>query len=324
MPDPSGYSTDRVLAALLLALDEGVLVFDDQGVCRAANRRAAEIFGLDAAAVVGLARADLLARAAAVAAAPDALAPLALSGERTVVDPIALLRPSPRTVVWTSVPAGDRGRLDLIRDVTRERRAEAVSEDLTRRLEMESTHDDLTGLANLRRFDEECQREHRRAQREWISYAVARVDVDGMGGINERLGRAVGDELLKRIGDELKSSRREYDVVARWKDDEFVILLPRADLRALSRVLRRALDRVHAGAREVVPGVTVCVGAAIWTPPSAEGPADILRRAGDALAAARAKGPGKVDADLGTVEWKSDDSDGVGGEEDIPGPARDD
>ena len=118
MPDPSGYSTDRVLAALLLALDEGVLVFDDQGVCRAANRRAAEIFGLDAAAVVGLARADLLARAAAVAAAPDALAPLALSGERTVVDPIALMRPSPRTVVWTSVPAGDRGRLDLIRDVT--------------------------------------------------------------------------------------------------------------------------------------------------------------------------------------------------------------
>ncbi len=231
-----------------------------------------------------------------------------------MVDPIELLRPFPRTVVWTSVPlpvggAGAQGRLNLIRDVTRERRAEAAGEELTRRLEMEATLDNLTGLANVKRFEEECLREHRRAQREWISYAVARLDVDGMGAINERLGRPAGDELLKRIGDELRSSRREYDVVARWRDDEFVLLLPRADLRALSRVLRRALNRVHAGARELVPGVTLCVGAAIWTPPSAEGPADILRRAGAALAAARAKGTGKVEADLGAGGWKGDDAD---------------
>ena len=314
MPDPSGYPTAPMLDALLLALDEGALFFDAQGVCRAANRRAAEIFGLDAATVVGLARGDLLARAAAAAEVPEVLAPLGSSGasgaasgaERTVVDPIALLRPTPRTVVWTSVPAGDGGRLDLLRDVTRERRAEASAEALTRRLEMESTLDDLTGLVNVKRFEEECLREHRRAQREWISYAVARIDVDGMGAINERLGRAVGDALLKRIGDELGSSRREYDVVARLKGDEFVVLLPRADLRALSRVLRRALDQVHAAARGLVPDVTVCVGAAIWTPPSAEGPADVLRHAGDALAAARAKGAGKVEADLGSGGWKGD------------------
>jgi diguanylate cyclase (GGDEF)-like protein len=307
MPDPSGYSTDGVLDALLLALDEGVLFFDAQGTCRAANRRAAQLFGLDAAVLVGLARADLLARAAGAAASPEVITSRALSDERTVVDPIELLRPFPRTVVWTSVPIGDRGRVEIIRDVTRERRAETASEALNRRLEMESTHDDLTGLANVKRFEEECLREHRRAQREWISYAVARVDVDGMGALNARLGRAAGDELLKRVGDELGSSRREYDVVARWRDDEFVVLLPRADLRALSRVLRRALAQVHAGAGQLVPGVTVCVGAAIWTPPSAEGPAEILRRAGDALAAARAKGPGNVEADLGAGGWKGDD-----------------
>jgi diguanylate cyclase (GGDEF)-like protein len=205
------------------------------------------------------------------------------------------------------VPIPAAGRLDLIRDVTRERRAEAVIDDLNRRLDMETTHDDLTGLTNRKRFDEDILREHRRAQREWISYAVARIDVDGMTGINERLGHDTGDDLLKRIGEDLRVARREYDVVSRWKDDEFVILLPRADASVLGRILKRALDTLHSGARNVVPGVTVSVGAAIWAPPSAVGPADILRRAGSALAAARARGPGKVEVDLGSSEWKGDD-----------------
>lgn len=295
-----------------MALDEGALVFDDQGICRAAGRRTAELLGVEASALLGMARATLLGRVAAAAQSPATLAPLNTSrgDPRMVVDPIVLLGPVPRTVVWTSVPiedegaeSGGGGRLDLIRDVTRERRAEAAIEELSRRLEAESTLDDLTGLSNRRRFEEECLREHRRAQREWVSYAVARVDVDGMAGINERLGHEVGDALLKRISDDLRSSRREYDVVARWKDDELVVLLPRVDARALGRILRRALDTVHAGARAVVPGATVCVGAAIWTPPSADGPADILRHAGDALAAARARGPGSVEAVLGNSEW---------------------
>ena len=313
MPDAPGYSTDHVLAALLLSLDEGALIFDDQAICRAAGRRAGEIFGLDPSAVVGLSRTDLLGRAAAAAEAPEVLGPLAaeaLSSERTVVDPIALVRPSHRTVVWTSVPVAAGGRLDLIRDVTRERRAEATIEMLGRRLEMESTHDDLTGLTNRRRFEEECAREHRRAQREWISYAIARFDVDGMGEINQRLGYEVGSELLKHIGEALRSNRREYDVVARWKDDEFMVLLPRADMSVLRSVLRRARDGVHAKGRELVPELTVSVGAAVWTPPSAEGPPDIVLRAESALAAARARGKGKIDIDQSSAAWKADDGDG--------------
>jgi diguanylate cyclase (GGDEF)-like protein len=328
MPDDSGYSADGALAALLLGLDEGALVFDARGACRAASRRAAEILGLDPAVLMTVLRADLLGRVANATDAPAVLAPLDTSsasrgaGERTVVDPIVLARPVtldaapaprsgrfPRTIVWTSVPNG-AGRLDVIRDVTRERRAETAVDELTRRLEIESTIDDLTGLVNRRRFDEECLREHRRAQREWICYAVACVDIDGMGAINDRAGHEVGDALLKRIGEELRSSRREYDVVARLRDDEFVLLLPRADARAVGSVLRRALESVHLGGRALVPEMSVCVGAAIWMPPSAEGPADILRRADAALAAARARGAGKVEIDLGSNDWPGGDADG--------------
>jgi hypothetical protein len=44
-------------------------------------------------------------------------------------------------------------------------------------------------LGNLRRFEEECEREHRRAQRVWDSYAVARVDIEGMTAFNAQHGR---------------------------------------------------------------------------------------------------------------------------------------
>jgi diguanylate cyclase (GGDEF)-like protein len=330
MPDASGPSADSVLAALLQALDEGALVFDATGVCRAVGRRAADVLGVEVAAILGVSRPDFLGAVANATDHPDVLAPLDQgvagpdSGERTVVEPIDLARPIalgppraprsghyPRTLAWTSVPlAGTaeapQGRLDLIRDVTRERRAERTVEELSRRLETESTTDDVTGLVNRRRFDEECLREHRRAQREWVTYAIASIDVDGMTEINERDGRARGDALLRRIGEELRASRREYDVVARGEHDTFVILLPRADARALGSVLRRAIESVHAAGRAIAPGMSVCVGAAIWTPPSAEGPGDILRRAESALATARARGQGKVEVDLGASEWKDE------------------
>ncbi|MFT3770660.1 MAG: GGDEF domain-containing protein [Minicystis sp.] len=308
MPEVPGYSADSAILALLEALDEGVLVFDDQGRCRAAGRRAAEIFGLDASSLLGLARASVLERFAASVAAPESLAPLA-ADERTVVDPIDVARPHARTVVWTSIPFAG-GRLDVIRDVTRERRAEVKADDLARRLELESTLDDLTGLTNRRRFEEDCGREHRRAQREWVTYAVARVDVDGMGKVNAAHGIPAGDELLRRIGEELRASRREYDVVARWKDDEFVLLLPRADAASVGKVLQRAIDNVHEKARAIAPGASVSVGAAVWSPPSAEGPADVIRRAGDALARARAKGTGRVEIDVAAGEWQGDMGDG--------------
>lgn len=314
MPVPPGWTPDRALDALLEALDEGVLVFDEAERCRAAGRRVGEILGVDPRALIGHARGAILERVAAISPNPAAVMALvgeALPSESTVADPIVISAPHPCILVWTSTPVVDAahgvGRVDVLRDVTRERRAERAHDEMARRLEQVSTLDDLTGLVNQRRFDEECQREHRRAQREWVSYAVARFDVDGMAAINERLGRAMGDELLRRLGEELKSARREYDVVGRWMDDEFIVLLPRADARAAKRVVKRALAGFQEKGREIAPGMTACVGVAVWTPPSGDGPNEITVRAGEALATARAKGVGALHLDAGFGEWKDDD-----------------
>src|SRR5205823_6524668 len=107
-----------------------------------------------------------------------------------------------------------------------ERGAARATEAMAKRLEEVSTIDDLTGLANRRRFDHETDREHRRAQRAWAPYAIARLDVDGMHAINELRGHAIGDKILCCIADELRSARREYDLVARYGPDEFILLLP--------------------------------------------------------------------------------------------------
>jgi diguanylate cyclase (GGDEF)-like protein len=312
-----GWSPERALFALIDALDEGALIFDENLRCRLAGRRAAELLGTDPRELVGISRQELLDRVRVASGTPDAVRALedeALPNESTVADPIELLRPLVRTVVWTSIPMvkGLRamGRIDILRDVTRERRAEEAHDAVSRRLVQLSPHDELTGLLNRRRFLEECQREHRRAQRTWASYAMVRVNVDAMAQINDAFGLGVGDELLRRVGEELRATRREYDVVARWEADEFIMLLPGADARAARQVLLRTLIDIHGKGADVVPGMTVCAGAAIWTPPSGEIPTDIIERAGRALDSARVLGPGQVEVDAGVGEWKDEMDEG--------------
>src|SRR5262249_51023711 len=155
----------RAMLALLDALDEGVLVFERGARLARAGRGIAVIFGIDPRALAGLSRREVLERLLAASGAPPAalaeLADDALAHESTAVDPIELVRPHARVVVWTSVPIPEGGRIDIVRDVTRERSAERASEVLTRRLEEVTTVDDLTGLVNRRGFEKEIDREHR-------------------------------------------------------------------------------------------------------------------------------------------------------------------
>ena len=310
------WSHAAALEALLATLDEGVVVYDERLRCRAAGRRIRELFGLDPTSLVGQPRTEVVRRMAAASDVPFAILSSvgndALSHESTVADPLELHRPRLRTVAWTSVPiasgAEGVGRIDIVRDVTKERGADRAIEEMTKRLQEVSTVDPVTGLANRRRFEQESEREHRRAQRAWDSYAIVIFDVDGMRQVNTVHGEAIGDELLKRIGEDLRTARREYDVVARWGEDEFVVLLPGADAVAAKTVVKRAVSGLKDKTFDLVGGlqVTVCAGAAVWIPPSGEAAEDIIRRAGAALDTARGKGPGSIEIDGGLGQWKDD------------------
>jgi diguanylate cyclase (GGDEF)-like protein len=297
------------LKALLEALDEAALVFDQTNRCRGAGSRVAALLGIDPRDAQNQLRDDLLGRVSLASPRAEvilaSLQEASAKGERLIIDPLELAAPAPRVVCWKSAPImqGNAvvGWVDVVRDVTREREAD----EMAQRLDRESMVDPLTGLANRRRFEQECNREHRRSQRAWESYALMRFDIDGMAAINQAVGRNGGDELLCRFAAAIGLERRQYDMVARWENDEFAVLLPGVNLESARVVLERAVASIYA--QSIGPQglpVTFSAAAAVWAPPSAETADDVLHRVGAALRAARSRGVGTVQIDPGPAQWK--------------------
>lgn len=310
MSDQGASPTERALAALLELLDHGALLFQgDDLVCTRATSHAATLLGVAPGAILGRRRADLLAATVtgdeASARALQALSAVGPGEKRR--EAVTLQSTPPRFVDWATAPAGQGARVDVLVDRTTER---ALREELARvQAKMAETAlvDEVTGLSNRRHFEAEMDREHRRSQRAWASYAIARIDVDGMGKLTEELGRDGADTLLRRVGEELKAARREYDLVARWDDDELIVLLPGIDVHAVSGVLSRSLGQMRDAGREVAGrDVTFCTGVALWIPPSIENAGDIVTRAGTALQAAKLMGAGSMEVDATLVEWRDD------------------
>ena len=99
--------------------------------------------------------------------------------------------------------------------------------------------DSLTGMPNRRAFHAELERETERCRRYRQPFSIAYLDVDQFKQVNDRLGHAAGDALLKRVAMALQSSVRKVDLVARLGGDEFALLLPGADAIGAGVVIRR-------------------------------------------------------------------------------------
>ncbi|WP_448549649.1 EAL domain-containing protein [Thalassotalea fusca] len=87
-----------------------------------------------------------------------------------------------------------------------------------------ANHDELTGLANRNHFHSRLLESIARAKRSSQKVALYFLDLDRFKLINDSLGHAMGDKLLKKIAQRLTSIMREHDVVARLGGDEFIIL----------------------------------------------------------------------------------------------------
>jgi diguanylate cyclase (GGDEF)-like protein/PAS domain S-box-containing protein len=109
--------------------------------------------------------------------------------------------------------------------------AAIIARDTTERVRYEerlrhmADHDQLTGLFNRRRFDEQLKRELARAGRYAENSAVLSIDVDNFKGINDSAGHAAGDAVLCHVARVLAERSRATDVVARLGGDEFAVLL---------------------------------------------------------------------------------------------------
>jgi diguanylate cyclase (GGDEF)-like protein len=97
----------------------------------------------------------------------------------------------------------------------------------------------LTALPNTRSFLESAGHEIARSRRSGTPLTLAYLDLDGFKAVNDTLGHAAGDDLLRQVAHALRSGLRDVDLVARMGGDEFAVLLPDTDADAASHVLER-------------------------------------------------------------------------------------
>ncbi len=135
-------------------------------------------------------------------------------------------------------PQGDiLGAVLVFRDVT-EMRA------LGREIAHQATHDTLTGLFNRREFEKHLQQVLDRTRTEGGEHALCHLDLDLFRTINDSCGNAAGDELLRQMGQLIKSRLPQGGSVARPAGDEFILLLENCPLDragAFAEELREAI-----------------------------------------------------------------------------------
>jgi len=94
------------------------------------------------------------------------------------------------------------------------------------RIRQMAYHDSLTGLPNRKLFSDRLGIALTQAQRNKKEAGIAMLDLDNFKGVNDTLGHAAGDLLLKAVSERISAALRKSDTVARIGGDEFVLILP--------------------------------------------------------------------------------------------------
>ena len=107
-----------------------------------------------------------------------------------------------------------------------------------------AARDPLTGVGNYRLLHERLEYELRRHQRGQKQLAVLLIDLDRFKQVNERLGHAAGDDVLRRVSRAMCGAIRQQDTVARQGGDEFAVLAPETDAEGALTLAARIRERV--------------------------------------------------------------------------------
>jgi diguanylate cyclase (GGDEF)-like protein/PAS domain S-box-containing protein len=217
-------------------------------------------------------------------------------------------------VVWvalhaTLVRAADGSPqhfLGQIQDVSERVRYEA-------QLQHMADHDPLTGLFNRRSFERELNQHIAQVQRYGPQGAALVLDIDRFKHINDTLGHNVGDELIVKVAQTLRTRLRESDVLARLGGDEFAVLLPRGGVQQAEAVAEAILAAVRAQSVVTAAGrrrpITASIGIALFDESERLSAEDVLVNADlamyDAKEAGRDRAATSCEHDRGVSRMKT-------------------
>ena len=291
--------TGTLARNVLDSLEEGVVLFGENGVIVDCNDSALRIFGLRERDVIGRDVESL--RLVFYFEDGTRVTPENTPERRTLAtgEPArdVLVRweagdGDTRWMICNYTPvAGDGGQplvVASVTDVTERRRAEQQVAFL-------AYHDPLTELPNRTLLAEHLEQGLARARRYGRSIALLYIDLDGFKMVNDTFGHAAGDELLSRIAARLREGTRSADLLARQGGDEFLLLLTDIDGDAQA-VAERAAQTIR-GALEapfVLRGAEVQMGASVGIaifPRDAQSARGLLQFADQSMY--RAKGPSR-------------------------------
>ncbi|UFS71233.1 EAL domain-containing protein [Geomonas sp. RF6] len=211
------------LAAIVEASDDAIFGMDRDGMIRSWNAGAQKTFGYSIEEAVG--------RDAAMLAHPErreeliALFGQVFQGERvSQFDSLAQHKEGRSLNVSLTVsPMVEGGEIvgasAVVRDVTRQ-------SELEQTIKYQAYHDALTELPNRQLFMDFLALELAQARRNGKSLALLFLDLDRFKHVNDTLGHAVGDELLREVARRIRGCIRVSDTVARIGGDEFNVLMP--------------------------------------------------------------------------------------------------
>jgi diguanylate cyclase (GGDEF)-like protein/PAS domain S-box-containing protein len=290
------HATDKQLEmnALVGSVGEGILTMDERGMIASYNPAAANIFGYEAAEVIGKPM-QMLMPAEMRQAHHTGMQRYLAGGQPAVigrpnVELPGLRKDGSRFTLELTVSevrfSTRRMFVGIVRDISERKRVEAKLIQLAQ-------YDALTGLPNRALFMDRLAGATLRAKRSKSALAVLFLDLDGFKKVNDTLGHHSGDALLKAFGERLSLAVRKSDTVARLAGDEFTIILEelhdaQADPRAVADKIIAAMHHPF----ELPDGsvsVTTSIGMAIHAGPGADVD-ELLRRADDAMYRAKFSG----------------------------------
>lgn len=143
--------------------------------------------------------------------------------------------------------------------------------------------DPLTGVANLRKFNERLQTEIDRAERSNEPLTMLMIDLDDFKLVNDQFSYTLGDAVLVASARAMGEVVRANELLARRGGDEFAVIAVGADLEEADKLAVRIKDAIRRERIKLCPGVTpeASVGIANWRP--GETSLDLVRRADSAL-----------------------------------------